>query len=158
MVFIYTKNCNGEFTCNHCEFTAKNQSTMHYHLAGHDGVLPHACKHCSKRFPQKGVLDIHMKLQHPETLETKETFKCPCKGCTYEDVRKGNRLIHFIRIHLKETVEKLKTKCKEEGMVLTCESCKKSFKNTTGFYYHAHQCVKPTANHQWYSEWITLKV
>lgn len=163
MTFKYIKNAEGQFVCNHCQFTAKNQSTMHYHLAGHDNVLPHKCKHCDQRFPQKSVLDIHLKLKHAETLEKKETFKCPCNGCNYEDIRKGNRLIHFIRVHLKEVVGKLKVTAKastenpNEDYVCSCSSCDKSFKSNTMFFYHAHTCVNLSSTHKHYDDWVAMQ-
>ena len=157
MTFKYVKNTEGHFVCHHCQFTAKNQSTMHYHLAGHDNVLPHKCKHCEQRFPQKSVLDIHLKLKHAETLDTKETFKCPCNGCEYEDIRKGNRLIHFIRVHLKDVVGKLKAKTSVEDCVCACSACDKSFKSSTMFFYHAHACVNPPSTHTHYNEWMSMQ-
>ena len=157
MVYTYVKNDNGEFICPHCKFTSKAQNTMHYHLAKHEGKLPHPCKHCDMRFPQKGVLDIHMKLQHPAALEKKEMFACPCDGCGYQDIRKGNRLIHFLRVHLKDLTEKLKTKTTDEGCVVGCTGCNKSFKSNTMFYYHAHTCVKLEDSHRHYSEWTSIK-
>ena len=152
------KNASGQFLCTHCNYTTKNQSTMHYHLAGHEGALPHKCKHCESAFPQKGVLDLHIKLKHPETLQKKETFKCPCNECSYEDVRKGNRLIHFLRVHFKDLTEKLKVplKDKEEG-ICACNNCNKTFKSNTLFYYHAHKCVAPTENHPHFSQWLEVK-
>lgn len=159
MTFKYIKNTEGLFVCHHCQFTAKNQSTMHYHLAGHDNVLPHKCKHCDQRFPQKSVLDIHLKLKHAETLDKNETYKCPCNGCNYEDIRKGNRLIHFIRVHLKDVVGKLKVKAKnqDDKYVCACSACDKSFKSSTMFFYHAHTCVNLPTTHTYYNDWMTIQ-
>ncbi len=157
MVLKYIKNANGDFTCPHCEFTATHQSTMHYHLKKHDGALPHACKHCDMRFLQKSLLDLHVKSRHTETLEKKDMFKCPCSGCGYEDIRKGNRLIHFVRIHLKKLVDGLKTKSTTEGCVASCTECNQSFKSLTQFYYHAASCVKPAQDHPMFNDWMTVR-
>ena len=155
MVFRYIKNEKDEYVCNHCEFTAKNQSTMHYHLKKHDGSL-HPCKYCNARFLQKSLLDMHIRSRHSETIQKKEStqvFSCPCKECSYEDIRKGNRLIHFVRVHLKDLVDALKRKTTTEDRVIDCNSCNNSFKSMTQFYYHASKCVKPSCDHKYYEQW-----
>jgi hypothetical protein len=157
MVLIYVKNTDGNYVCQHCQFTAHNQSTMHYHLKKHDGALPHPCKHCDARFLQKSLLDMHVKSRHAETLEEKQTFKCPCKGCSYEDIRKGNRLIHFVRVHLKDCVESLKCNPSEDTMVAGCKSCQQNFKSLTQFYYHASKCVTLTPSHPMAEQWAILQ-
>ena len=157
MVLEYFKNATGEFLCQHCQFTARNQSTMHYHLKKHEGALPHPCKICDARFLQKGLLDMHIKSRHSETLEEKETFKCPCKGCPYEDIRKGNRLIHFTRVHLKDLTESLKCKAIDTMYVASCKSCQQNFKSLTQFYYHASKCVDPSSTHPMSAIWNQLK-
>jgi hypothetical protein len=153
----YNTTESGEYICHHCQFTAKNQSTMHYHLKKHEGPLPHPCKHCSARFMQKSLLELHIRSRHSETLEKKDTFKCPCEGCHYEDIRKGNRLIHFVRVHMKDLSDTLKTKTDQEGCVTECKCCNKGFKNLTQFYYHASDCIEPTEKHTEYSNWKAIK-
>jgi hypothetical protein len=149
----YIKNAEGQFICPHCDYTARIQSTMHYHLKKHEGALPHACKHCDSKFLQKNLLELHIRSRHKETIKSQETFKCPCNDCDYEDMRKGNRLIHFVRVHLKDLTEALKNKTDAEGCITSCSCCNKSFKSMTQFYYHAAGCVKPTQNHDYYSSW-----
>jgi hypothetical protein len=156
MVLAYHKNESGEFLCQHCQYTAHNQSTMHYHLKKHEGALPHSCKHCDARFLQKSLLDMHIKSRHSETLEHKETFKCPCNGCAYEDLRKGNRLIHFVRVHLKDLTDSLKCKPTDESCIASCKVCSQNFKSLTQFYYHASKCVSPTTEHTLHKEWNQL--
>ena len=156
MVLEYQKDDDGTYICQHCQFTARHQSTMHYHLKKHEGALPHACKVCDARFLQKSLLDMHTKSRHPETLESKETFKCPCKGCEYEDIRKGNRLIHFTRVHLRELTESLKCKSTDETCITGCKTCQKNFKSLTQFYYHVSKCVRPTPEHPQYASWSEL--
>ncbi len=158
MVFTYTKNENNEYVCQHCDFTAKNQSTMHYHLKKHDGSL-HPCKYCNAKFLQKSLLDMHIRARHSETIQKKEkteVFSCPCKDCCYEDIRKGNRLIHFVRVHLKGLVESMKKKTDTENSVIGCKECNSEFKSMTQFYYHASKCVKPSTDHKHYEEWKTI--
>ena len=157
MPIQYMKNNDGHYVCPHCDVTARIQSTMHYHLKKHEGALPHACKHCDSRFLQKNLLELHIRSRHKEASEVKATFKCPCENCEYEDIRKGNRLIHFVRIHLKELALALQTKTDNDGCATSCSCCNKSFKSMTQFYYHASACVKPTAEHPFYSKWVELQ-
>jgi hypothetical protein len=157
MVLEYFKNASGEFLCQHCQFTARNQSTMHYHLKKHEGALPHPCKHCDARFLQKSLLDMHIKSRHSETLEEKLTFKCPCEGCVYEDIRKGNRLIHFVRVHLKDLTDSLKCNPTDDSHAASCKACQQTFKSLTQFYYHASKCVAPSKAHPMYTVWNQLK-
>jgi hypothetical protein len=157
MVVKYIKNNDGQFVCPHCEFIAKHQSTMHYHLKNHEGALPHPCKHCKARFLQKSLLDLHIRSRHSETLEKKETFKCPCDGCSYEDIRKGNRLIHFLRVHFTKFVESLKDKVNTADGSITCKKCSKSFKSNTQFIYHSNTCIEPEETHVYYNNWLTIR-
>lgn len=96
-----------------------------------------------------------MKAAHKDILEKQntpvETLECPCKGCDYKDMRKGNLRIHFARIHLKELTESLK------GPDLSCKACSKSFKSATAFYYHAWGCVKPVQTHAHFNAWEVLR-
>jgi hypothetical protein len=153
----YIKNNDGSFVCPHCDFTAKHQSTMHYHLKNHEGALPHPCKHCKARFLQRSLLDLHIRSRHPESLEKKETFKCPCEGCKYEDIRKGNRLIHFLRVHFTKYVEMLKEVSKQNDKEITCKKCKNSFKSNTQFIYHSNKCIEPDVTHNDYKAWLTIR-
>lgn len=181
MASKYKKNANGEFTCSHCVFVAKNQSTMHYHLKKHEGALPYACNHCNQKFLQKGLLDLHIYSKHPnactqcnvqeftekaqlekhimmvhDPIVPKEKYKCPCEGCEYEDIRKGNCRTHFIRVHLRTFTEAIQQKTNEKGCVTGCNSCNKTFKSMTLFYYHASSCVNLPETHELYSNWISV--
>jgi len=157
VVSKYQKNAEGHYTCSHCTYTARIQSTMHYHMKKHEGALPHACTHCNQKFLQKSLLDLHISARHQETLATPQTkFQCPCTNCSYEDIRKGNRLIHFLRVHMKELTDALKEPSKESGYVVQCKGCTNSFKSVTQFYYHASACVHPSKDHPLYSQWNEL--
>lgn len=153
MVLIYKKNNNNEYICPDCNFITSNQSTMHYHLRNHNGSLNHECKECNMKFLQKSVLDLHIKSKHSDTIVKKE-FTCPC--CDYSDLRKGNCVIHFARIHLKDITDKMKVKSVEENMITTCSSCSKNFKNMAGFYYHLSSCIKLEKNHEHYNSWVKI--
>ena len=52
MVFVYSKNADGEFICKDCTFKTHNQSTMHYHLKNHDGDNKYECEDCMMTFLQ----------------------------------------------------------------------------------------------------------
>jgi hypothetical protein len=147
----YKKN-ETSFLCPHCDFTCplENQSTMHYHLKKHDNFLPHKCKECGMRFLQKSLLDFHMAARH--TADTQK-IQCPCADCNYADLRKGNVVIHFLRIHLKDLVSQIQKPAQEEGCVAHCAVCNASFKNTTGFLYHASNCITIQQNHSMFSAW-----
>ena len=153
MVFIYKKNNNNEFTCPDCDFITHNQSTMHYHLRNHDGTLTHKCSECDMKFLQKSVLELHIKSKHSNEA-TKKEFSCPC--CDYSDLRKGNCVIHFARIHLKELTDKMKRKSTEPNMVAECSECSKNFKNTTSYYYHLGSCIKLEKTHESYEAWSKI--
>jgi hypothetical protein len=106
------------------------------------------------------VLDLHSSVHHKDATRVKqEKFKCPC--CSYEDFRKGNRMIHFLRVHLKDCTDSLKEKpskeLKESQYTTSCKGCSKPFKSMTQFYYHASACVSPLESHPNYKVWLTLK-
>ena len=152
MVYVYKKNSDNDFICPDCPFTTHNQSTMHYHRRNHTGNLTYECTECSMKFLQKGVLDLHIKSKH--TTNDKKEFNCPC--CSYSDLRKGNCLIHFARIHLKELTDKMKLKPKDATSVAECSECSKNFKNTTSFYYHLGSCIKLPTDHAHYQAWAKI--
>ena len=161
-MFKYTKNEQGVFICPDCPYTSRNQPTMHYHLKNtHANIRDHVCSYCKIDFSQKALLDLHITARHSDKLKPSELkdkmFTCPCNGCDYKDVRKGNRLIHFLRVHLKELVNKLYVDTKETGFVAKCNCCEKDFKSMTQFYYHAGQCVKLPSSHILNNEWISIR-
>ena len=159
--FKYTKNDDGIFICPHCPYTNPNQSSMHYHLKAHLDVKDYKCDHCDQRYPQKALLDLHLLRRHTDKPEVeqlkKKVFKCPVKGCDYQDVQKSNRIIHFLRMHLKPLVQKLITPSKAEGCVAKCAECNRECKSMTQFYYHASTCVKVETSETLYKEWNEVK-
>jgi len=153
MVLIYKKNNNNEYICPDCKFITTNQSTMHYHLRNHNGSLNHECSECNMKFLQKSVLELHIKSKHNDNV-VKKDFACPC--CDYSDLRKGNCVIHFARIHLKDITDRMKVKSVQENMIVECSECSKNFKNMAGFYYHLSSCIKLSANHKHYASWTKI--
>ena len=153
MVYTYNKNSNGEFVCSECKtFKTLNQSTMHYHIKNHEGSLNHECDECDMKFLQKSVLNLHKKSKHSE--DKKNEFNCP--SCSYNDLRKGNCIIHFARIHLKSITDKMKKKITSPEPVTQCTECSKTFKNMTGFYYHVSDCIKLGDDNPMKNEWKKL--
>ena len=149
MVFKYQKNADDLFVCPHCNETKKNQNTMHYHLKKHEGSLPHTCKHCSKKFLHKNMLDLHISARHPETTADNEKTNFCCNSCDYSSLTKSNRLIHFMRVHCRDITSKNK-----DGD--SCKVCSKEFNNSTAFYYHTVKCCPPKEGHNAYINFIAL--
>ena len=135
MVYTYYQNDAGHFVCPHCHVVKKNQNTMHYHYKTHDDDLK--CKHCREQFTELRTLNTHIRIRHPD--ETKKiSLDCPHEGCDKKFDNKGNRRIHYFRIHLKDVVDKLVDK-KEAGY--TCKGCDKELVSQTAIYYHIGDCI-----------------
>jgi hypothetical protein len=146
MPLKYIKNENGEFVCPHpgCGFTKRNQSTLHYHMKKHEEQLEHVCKVCKKQFLQKQTLELHIRSKHPEIIKDSSTaekkFKCPYDDCNFAALTKGNCIIHCLRIHFQEEINKILVK-DEETKIIHCNECKKEFSSSCSFYYHCKGCI-----------------
>jgi len=152
MVFVYSKNADGEFICKDCTFKTHNQSTMHYHLKNHDGDNKYECEDCMMTFLQKSVLNLHIQAHHSE--EKQHEFECPC--CGYSDLRKGNCRIHFARIHLKDLTNNMKGKPTLDNTIVKCNECDKSFKSMSMYYYHVSSCIRLSEDHPLAEKWASL--
>ncbi len=141
MVYTYTKNDNGHFVCPHCGVTEENQNTMHYHLKRHDNNFNCVCKHCEYKCQSQSALKVHIAAKHPQTEEAKGTpvLKCPCNGCTFQTLTRGNRIIHFVRKHCSQEANALMNPGPNG---IECRSCKKNFASSTSFLYHATNCIQ----------------
>ena len=136
MVYTYQKNATGDYECQHCGETKKNQNTMHYHLKTHEDRLPYKCIHCPMTFKAKYSLKVHIDTQHNRQEE--DLHRCPIGGCKFKgSPTKSNLLIHFVRIHCKEEVAKAR-----EGDTLVCTYCSKECGSLTAFNYHAAACIE----------------
>ena len=156
MVFQYIKNADNHFVCPYCNVVKKNQNTMYYHMKKHEGSLPHTCKHCSKKFLHKNMLDLHITARHPETTKEKEVFACPVDCCAYESLTKANRIIHFMRVHCKDLSNEKKVD--SPGSKLSCKQCIKEFNNSTSYYYHAAKCFPPAESHAFHTHFTEILV
>ena len=133
MVYKYAKNSTGEYVCNICGETRKKQNTMHYHIKSHEDHLPYKCNHCLMEFKAKYSLEIHTKTQHNAVEE--KLYRCPQEGCRFKgSITKSNLIIHFIRIHCKSDVERIR-----DGLI--CTVCNKESKSLTAFHYHVGSCI-----------------
>lgn len=142
MVYQYSKDENGLFVCQHCGERQKNQNTMHYHYKkAHDNAMPFSCRHCEYKCLHQNTLNLHIAAKHPETdiAKTVPILKCPCNGCSFQTLTRGNRLIHFIRKHCKSEAALL---LQEKDGELECRTCKKTFSSSTSFHYHAAHCIQ----------------
>lgn len=138
----YVKNSDGLFVCPHegCTYAPQRlMQTMFYHLKKHEDALPFKCSTCKKEFLHKKTLENHMISQHADkTIAKGDMFNCPIPGCNFSSLTKGNCRIHILRIHMKAKVHEILDKT-ENGW--NCTRCNHSFTNSTGFYYHAADCL-----------------
>jgi KRAB domain-containing zinc finger protein len=135
MTFEYIRNEQGLFVCPHCKVTKTRQNTMHYHLKKHEGKLPFQCSTCKKEFQFQQTLDLHRLAKHCDVTDKK--FKCPFANCEFQSLTEGNRRIHFLRKHCAEDIQRIQ----DANNQFQCTACKKSFKSSTAFHYHASSCV-----------------
>ncbi len=153
MPIKYTKNDEGHFVCPHCGITKEKQNTMHYHIRKHEEQVSHTCKVCKKGFLQKQTLELHMKSRHADYLKAQgdEASKvyCPFDDCNFSALTKGNCIIHCLRVHFKEEVQKIMN-VDNETKTITCEECDKEFTSSCAFYYHCKNCVPFDENSEKY--------
>lgn len=140
MVYEYIRNEQGHFVCPRCKQVEVNQNTMHYHMKRHEGQLPFQCNICKKEFLYQSSLDFHHLSKHCEDNEKQKAqkFKCPVPNCPFQDMRKGNVRIHFLRIHCIEDIQRILQHTNEK---FCCTACKKPFQSSTAFHYHAASCI-----------------
>lgn len=135
MTYMYKKNAEGNFVCGTCNAVKKNQNTMHYHMKSHEGKPPFECAVCKKGFLQSQSLAVHMAARHP--TDGQDQLECPC--CPFKTTTKSNRIIHYVRKHCQEHLDKALTL--EEG-VYSCNHCDKKMKSNTAFHYHVAGCLQ----------------
>jgi len=139
MPYAYQKNAAGEFVCTICSEVKKNQNTMHYHMKRHEGHLPHTCPTCKKEFLHAQTLAVHIAAKHSK--EDTASLKCPC--CPYKTLTKANRILHFMRKHCGEEVEKMAIKDN------TCPTCEKVCNSSAALLYHLSTgCIQLPAEKQ----------
>lgn len=139
MTFEYIRTESGEFKCPHCEFTKKNQSTVHMHIkAKHNGTFKHKCEHCTYECAARQTLENHVISKHPEQVDVVREFACPCNGCEFESLTKGGLRSHYLLKHLAKYVSTYFAKS-DEG--IQCSHCGTGFNSKPSFIYHLVNCL-----------------
>jgi hypothetical protein len=155
MPLKYFKDKDGNFICPHpgCEFTKRNQSTLHYHMKKHEEQLDHICKICKKQFLQKQTLELHIYSKHPELVKdsthSEKKFKCPFDNCEFTALTKGNCIIHCLRVHFQNEINNMMSK-NNETKTIYCNNCQKNFSSSCAFYYHCKSCMMVDKNEDKY--------
>ena len=140
MTFEYIRTETGEFQCPHCDFTKKNQSTVHMHIkAKHSGAFKHKCEHCAYECPARQTLDNHMAAKHPDQLDQRvREFVCPHTTCCFQSLTKGGLRSHYLLKHLSGYTNKYLGKT-EEG--IQCSHCGTDFHSKPSYVYHLVNCL-----------------
>ncbi|KDR83754.1 hypothetical protein GALMADRAFT_150824 [Galerina marginata CBS 339.88] len=77
-----------------CNFRGLKQTVKRHINATHLGIRPWVCSECSKSFPQKSALGIHINAMHVWTTQ----YECPhCKLVTFKDPAARHR--HITKEH-----------------------------------------------------------
>jgi hypothetical protein len=141
MTFEYLRTTDGSFQCPHCDFTKKNQSTVHMHIkAKHMGAFKHKCEHCNYETSAKQTLDNHIAAKHPEHAgEKKKEFVCPESCCGFESMTKAGLRSHYLLKHL--PAETAKFQGKTEAGNIQCTHCGTQFNSKPSFIYHLVNCL-----------------
>jgi len=140
MTFDYLRTEDGSFQCCHCNFTKKNQSTVHMHIkAKHSGTFKHKCEHCNYETNFKQTLDNHLVAKHPEHCQNKDKeFVCP-EDCGFESLTKAGLRSHYLLKHLSSETAKFLGKTESGG--IQCTHCGDGFKSKPSYVYHLVSCL-----------------
>lgn len=65
-------NCN-RYQCDQCEFRTTRQSTLTMHILGHK-KLPFRCQMCRRKFAEKDLYDLHMRIHENQCDKCKKKF------------------------------------------------------------------------------------
>jgi hypothetical protein len=136
----YIVNEIGEYTCNYCEKTSKNQSTISEHIsrlhASEAGriVKPFDCPTCEKRFNSASIRDQHIQNNHFNVRDS-----CVMPGCNYKGKSGSALCAHYARKHM--DIDELITTVDCE--ISACNNCHKHL-NKSAILYHLARC-SPTS-------------
>ncbi len=159
MPMKYIKNEDGNFVCPDCGVVKKNQNTMFYHMKKHEEQLTHVCKVCKKGFLQKQTLDLHMRSKHPDqvkdSVSSDKKFICPFDDCDFAALTKGNCVIHCLRVHFQDEINRILVKNNETKTYL-CNVCDSEFSSSCAFYYHCKKCISFDKNDDNYTKFQEL--
>ena len=132
----YIVNELGEYTCNYCEKTSKNHSTISEHIsrlhASEAGriVKPFQCPTCEKRFNSASIRDQHIQNNHFNVRDS-----CVMPGCTYKGKSGSALCAHYARKHM--DIGSLITEIDCE--ISACNRCNKRL-NKSSILYHLARC------------------
>ena len=133
----YILNELGDYVCNYCEKTSKNQSTISEHISRLHSkeagriVKPFQCETCEKRFNSASIRDQHIQNNHRNVRDT----LCVAPGCSYEGKADAARCSHYVRKHMNMSLL-----CREvDGKNSMCNNCGKNMINSS-MIYHLAKC------------------
>jgi len=132
----YIVNELGEYTCNYCEKTSKNQSTISEHIsrlhATEAGriVKPFECPTCEKRFNSVSIRDQHIQNNHFNIRDS-----CVAPGCKYTGKSGSALCSHYARKHM--DIDSMITMI--DGEIAECNHCNKQL-NKSSIIYHLARC------------------
>ena len=114
--------------CEICDKVFRRKDHYQKHKAVHEGKKPFQCERCSKRFPTKFKLNLHIASVH----EGKKPFRCTECGKNFS--RKDNLIGHKATVH-------------EGKKPFPCTECGKNFSrkdNLIGHKATVHEGKKPS--------------
>ena len=128
-----------DFTCDFCDFAAKNKDTFYKHLTN----IHHFCLNCDTKYENKEEIFDHLKKEHGEIFHK-------CSKCEFLCKRRDNYLFHGISRHYSCFLCKKETKFDNRNDI--DEHVKKKHKNEKIFQmkkcpYCEFQCMINLKNH-----------
>lgn len=91
--------------CQECQKWVKHDDALKSHMRRHNAT-PETCKHCSKTYPGKKCLRLHIRNVHADvdsTVTVKYEFPCPVCGKVFkkkQTLRVSRRSIRLARVRL----------------------------------------------------------
>lgn len=154
----YLRNKDGRYMCPHCDTkkTWAKPSGVYYHVNSQhteEKKSDYTCSVCKYVCFQKQTLDNHMKTRHQDYLKEQgkkvTKINCPFDDCNFSALTKGNCIIHCLRIHFKDEVNKIMD-IDEETKAITCVECDREYPSSCAFYYHCKNCINIDKNSEKY--------
>ena len=132
----YIPNEQGEYVCDYCEKTSKNQSTISEHISRlhskEAGRIenPFECPTCQKRFNSASIRDQHIQNNHSNIRDD-----CVSPGCSYKGKSDAALCTHYVRKHMNAS-----SLCRViDSEISACNHCEKSM-NKSAMTYHLAKC------------------
>ena len=99
---LYKKHYNMnhvEVECKVCKLKFPSRVPLTAHMRTHKGE-PHPCLECGKEYPDRFILNAHIRQAH--TPNDQKPFQCPYPGCGNGYIDRTTLLIHLNNIHFKK--------------------------------------------------------